>query len=285
MTALSSTRRNAITLAVLLFAQLLLMAGSVQGVQGATLLESWTVRLSSPVVAAASFVGGGFRSLGSSIGNLFHAHSRNARLESELAELRGELQVARTQTEENRRLRRLLGMTESLVPRGISASIVTGGVRNDSRLIIVDRGSDQGVEVDAPVVAWGGAVGRVVAVSSGHAKIQLLSDPNSGAGAITQRTRAQGVVLGRGPRRLEMVYVPRLSDVRTGDRVVTSGLDGIFPKGFGIGMVTQVLPTADGTLNVHLKPLLDFDALEEVLILARPVDDALPEVEGEEEQR
>jgi len=283
MTALSSTRWNAITLAVLLFAQLLLMAGSVQGVEGSTLLESWTVRVSSPVVSVASFVGGGFRGLGSSIGNLFHAHSRNARLESELVDLRGELQIARRQVEENLRLRRLLGMTESLAPGGVSASIVTGTLRNDTRIVVADRGSDHGVEVDAPVVAWGGAVGRVVAVSAGHAKIQLLSDPNSGAGAITQRTRAQGVVLGRGRRHLEMVFVPRLSDVRTGDRVVTSGLDGIFPKGFGIGTVTQVMPKADGSLNVHLKPLLDFDALEELLILPRPVDDDLPDVAIEEE--
>jgi rod shape-determining protein MreC len=283
MTALSSTRRNAITLAVLLFAQLLLMAGSVQGVGGSTLLESWTLRISSPVIGVARFVGGGFASLGSSIGNLVHAHSRNARLEAELAELRGDVQRLRSQAEENRRLRLLLGMTENLAPQGIAASIVARAKSNKIGMIIVDRGSADGVEVDCPVVAWGGAVGRVVAVSAGHAKVQLLTDPNSGAGAITQRTRTPGVVTGRGERWLEMSWLPGLSDVKEGDRVVTSGLDGIYPKGFGIGRVIRVDQSAEGTVVLQVRGELDYEMLEEVLILPRPVPEELPV--GEEDER
>ncbi len=139
-------------------------------------------------------------------------------------------------------------------------------------MIVVDRGRADGVEVDLPAIAWGGAVGRVVAVDPGHAKIRLLSDANSGVAGIVQRSRVRGIVEGRGATTLDLLYVPRFADVIHGDRVVTSGQDGIFPRGFGIGRIGSILESPDGTQTIHLEPELDYATLEEVLILLEPRD-------------
>jgi len=285
MPALSTTRQNAIILVALLFFQLLLMSGGLRGADGTTVLESWLLRVSAPLLGTARVVGGGFSTLGTGLGNLIHAHSRNAALQAEVQSLRAELQQSRESAQENERLRRLLGMREDLLSRSVGATVVTTSLSGQTKMIVVDRGAADGVRTDLPVVSWGGAVGRVVAVGAGHAKVQLLTDPNSGVGALVQRSRAQGIVVGHGNRRLDLLYVPRFSDVAHGDRVVTSGLDGIFPRGLGIGEVVRIVQAPDGSLTVELKPELDYAALEEVLILLEPVTEGLlaePEP-GEEE--
>jgi rod shape-determining protein MreC len=275
MPAPSNTRQNVLLLVALLFVQLLLMSGSVKGTDGSTLLESWSIRLSSPVVALARAVGGGISGMASGIMDLLGAHSRNAALEAEIGELRAELRRARESSQENVRLRRLLGMREELGASAIAATVVTGKRSGDAEMIVISRGRDDGVAKDLPVVAWGGAVGRVVAVAEGHCKVRLLTDPNSGVGALLQRNREHGVVFGRGDDRLDLLYVPGFSDVGRGDRVVTSGMDGIFPRGFGIGQVETIEPQADGGLKIGLEPEVDYGSLEEVLILLEPPNGGL----------
>ena len=110
----------------------------------------------------------------------------------------------------------------------------------------------------------------MVAVDQGHAKIRLLTDASSWVAGVVQRSRARGIVGGRGEPTLYLLYVPRFSDVIHDDRVVTSGLDGVFPKGFGIGRVGSINESRDGAQTIHLEPELDYGALEEVLILLEP---------------
>ncbi len=270
MPAPSNSRHNVLLLVALLFLQLLLMSGSVKGSDGSTLLESWSIRLSSPAVGLARVVGGGIGAMASGLKELIGAHSRNAALEEEIEELRAELRRSRECSLENVRLRRLLTMREEMGDGAIGATVVTSRMSGDAEMIVVSRGRDDGVKKDLPVVAWGGAVGRVVAVAPGHAKVRLLTDPNSGVGARLQRNRDHGVVFGRGEDRLDLLYVPGFSDVHRGDLVVTSGMDGIFPRGFAIGRVEAIEPEMDGGLKISLEPEVDYGSLEEVLILLEP---------------
>ena len=267
MAAASSTRRNAILLVALLFAQLLLMSSSVRGGTGATLLESWTVGLTSPVVALASWVGGTVRGAWTGAGDLISAHGRNRDLEREVRELRAEVRQRREATLENARLRRLLGMRADLVPDSIGASIVTSNVTGGSDLIIVDRGTRHGVRPDLPVVVWGSVVGKVVAAYARRSKVRLVTDIDSEVAGVIQRSRAQGLTFGTGDEMLELRFVPRFSDVVLGDRVISSGLDGIFPRGFGIGRVTAVREDPGGTQTIEVEPDVNYRALEEVVIL------------------
>ncbi len=267
---MSTSRWNAILLVVLLLAQLLLMSGSVQGQDGSTRLRGWLARVSAPVVRVAGAAGGVLRGAVGGSRQLFGVRARNRALESEVQRLRSELRDARESVEENGRLRRLLDMREQLAPESVGASVVTANHAGDANLIVIDRGSRDGVRIDLPVVAWGGVVGRVVSVDAGHAVVRLLDDPFSGVAAVVQRSRAKGVVVGRGGSLLEMLYVPRFSDVLHGDRVVTSGLDGIFPRGFGIGRVSEVDEVPDGSQRIQVQPEIDLDSVEEVLVLLEP---------------
>jgi rod shape-determining protein MreC len=222
-------------------------------------------------VSFAGAIGGGIAGLGGGAGDILDAHARNRDLESEIERLRTELRVSRVATEENARLRKLLGMRENLVPRSIGASVVTSHLTGQDMVIVVDRGLNEGVRVDLPVVAWGGAVGRVVEVESGHALVRLLTDPNSGVAGIVQGSRAQGMVVGQGTDVLDLLYVPRFSGVIHGDRVVTSGIDGIFPRGFGVGQVIDIQEKPDGSQTIRLRPELDYRTMEDVMILLDPV--------------
>lgn len=260
-------RWNALLLALLLFAQLLLMAGTIRDEEGATVLEGGLSRASRPVVGAARQVGGTlgggvdfFRELGG-------ARRESVSLRAENERLRAELDQAREKIAELPRLRRLLEMRESLAPRSVGASVITSRIGGQAHTVLVGVGTDRGVRPDLPVVAWGGVVGRVVSATPDYAKVRLLTDPNSGIAGIVQRSRAEGMILGRGVDLMDMAYVPQYADVLVGDRIVTSGLDGVFPKGIGIGTVVEVGPGVGASKSIQVRPDVGTQSLEEVLVL------------------
>ena len=285
MPVMSTTRTNAMLLIALLFGQLMLMSGSVRGARETAILRNWVSRLTVPIVSFAGAIGGGLAGLAGDAGDLLSAHARNRDLESEIERLRTELRVSRIATGENARLRNLLGMRENLVPLSIGASVVTSHLTGQDMVIVVDRGRNDGVRVDLPVVAWGGAVGRVVEVEAGHALVRLLTDPNSGVGGIVQGSRAQGMVVGQGTDVLDLLYVPRFSGVIHGDRVVTSGIDGIFPRGFGVGQVIDIQEKPDGSRTVRLRPELNYRTMEHVMILLESVGGEMLSPSGVERPR
>jgi rod shape-determining protein MreC len=264
-------RTNLLLLAALLFGQLLLMSGSARNEAGTSLLENGLARVSRPVAGATRALSGGLAGFLAFWREIRTAREENVRLKADLDRTRAELERSREQSLENQRLRRLLGMREDLAPRSVAASVVTTHMSSQTRMIVLDRGVEAGVEPDQAVVAWGGAVGRVVSAGREFAKVRLLTDPNSGVAGLVQRSRAAGMVLGRGDGSLEMLYVPKYADVVIGDRVVTSGLDGVFPRGFGVGRVTLVADVAGATKAIRIEPDVDFRSLEEVLVLLEPV--------------
>jgi len=265
-----NTRQNAFLLTFLLLAQLLLMTGSARRAAGATHLESWTMGLTSPLVALADLVGGGVDGMLDGIADLVGAHGRAARLERENRALRIEMIRAREAGGENERLRRLLLMRDSLSPESIGASVVASRHTATEQMLVLDRGSTDGVLVDQAVVAWGGAVGRIIEVGPWHSKVRLLTDPNSGIAGVVQRSRAQGMVQGTGRDTLDLAFVSRLDDVVLNDRTVASGTVGIFPRGFGIGSVSSIVEKPDGSRRIQLIPEIDYRTVEEVLILLEP---------------
>ncbi|HXV75277.1 MAG TPA: rod shape-determining protein MreC [Candidatus Polarisedimenticolaceae bacterium] len=271
MPVLSTTRTNVILLVGLLFGQLMLMAGSAGERPEAANLRGWFSRVTSPIITAAGTIGGAVGDFVDNAGDLIAADSRNRELESELARLRTELRLVREASNENIRLRRLLEMRENLVPVSIGASVVTANLTGQEMGVVIDRGAADGLRLDLPAVAWGGAVGRIVSLDATHAVLRLLTDPNSGVAGIVQGSGAQGMVVGQGTDVLEMLYVPRFSSVIHGDRVVTSGLDGIFPRGFGIGEVIEIQEKPDGSQTILLRPELDYHKMKELLVLAEPV--------------
>lgn len=270
MAAVSPARANALLMGVMVFAELLLMAASVRGGIAASAVAGAAATVSRPAVRAersvadiATGVAHFFRDI-----NADEAEARGLRLEN--TRLLGEVARSRELKQENERLRRLLGMREDLAPKSIGGSVVTSRLTDQSQTIVVDRGSDDGVRPDMAVVAWGGAVGRVVSVEKDFARVRLLSDPNSGAAGVVARSRAEGILVGRGSEPMEMRYVPKYADVVVGDRVVASGQDGVFPRGFGLGRVTVVGDPIGASKSIRVEPEIEYRSLEDVLVLLEP---------------
>jgi rod shape-determining protein MreC len=140
--------------------------------------------------------------------------------------------------------------------------------------VTIDKGTRDGIQSDMAVLAPGGVVGRIVVPSLRAAKVQLLIDRNAAAGAVIERSRAQGVVVGGGDERLRLEYVSELADVVVGDIVMTSGIDGIFPKGFVVGTVDEVEKSGNAYKRIVVKPALDFRSLEAVLVVTQTGTDA-----------
>ncbi|HEX6850067.1 MAG TPA: rod shape-determining protein MreC [Candidatus Polarisedimenticolaceae bacterium] len=261
------TRSNAVLLVVVLFAQLLLMAGSLRREDAADAVEDGVRTASGPVLGAARTVGGSVVAALRMFGDVGRSRKELAAMRGEIATLSAEVDRRQEQALENDRLRRLLGMRERLAPRSVGAEVIAASLTGQSRVVVVGVGTEAGIRVDLPAVAWGGAVGRVVAAGSGYAKIRLLTDPSSGVSGVVQRSRVEGVLRGRADGLFEMQYVPKYADVAVGDAVVTSGLDGVFPKGFTIGRVARVQETTGASMRIEVLPEIDYGEIEEVLIL------------------
>jgi len=284
MAGTNPTRANALLLVGLVFVQMLIVTRWLMRGEGPALLESGVVRASRPVVEATRAAGGSVGSVADQLREVRAAREDNVRLRREIEQLEEEVRRTREAAAENERLRRLLEMREELAPKSIGASVVSANLSGQERMILIDRGSNDGVRPDLPVVAWGGAVGRVVFADRTVAKVRLLTDPNGGAAGVVQRSRAQGVVVGRGDGPLAMLYVPSYADVVQGDRIVTSGKDGLFPRGFTIGTVTAVGDEPGASMSLAVEPEVRFASLEEVLVLLDPAAEgralAGPEIAG-----
>ncbi|MDH3627990.1 MAG: rod shape-determining protein MreC [Acidobacteriota bacterium] len=248
------------------------MAGSAQDRRGATRLESWGMLVTSPVMALGGAVGGGVHGLMDSAWRTIWAREQNRLLERQVRSLRDNQRAVGELSDENRRLKELVAMREALAPSSVAASVVRVVDTSRERMLIVDAGSAQGVHSESAVIAWGGAVGRVESVSRRFAKVRLLSDPSSGVGAVVQGVRAHGIVVGVDDGRfLDLLYVPSYAEVNHGDLVVTSGHDGIFPRGFSIGVITSIERDPDALQRIQLLSAVDYRELEEVLILLDPM--------------
>ncbi|WP_319404848.1 rod shape-determining protein MreC [uncultured Desulfosarcina sp.] len=177
----------------------------------------------------------------------------------------------------NDRLRHLLGFEEE-IPRPMIAAQVVGKDPSDwSKTIIVDKGTAGGVRQGAPVVIPEGIVGVVVEASGRYAKVLLLTDPNSAVDALVQHTRARGIVKGGGADYCLFDYVLRKHEISVGDIVVSSGLDGVFPKGLRVGRISEIVRQNAGIFQkVSVTPYVDFDILEEVFVISEPADEGLP---------
>ena len=201
--------------------------------------------------------------------SLRDAEEENAVLRESIGQLELQLQQQNALARRARSLQHLLELRKSVELLTLSAQVIAVDATPWFRTFTVDRGTGDGVRQDLAVIAPNGVVGRVVGTPGPRAaKVQLLIDRNAAAGALIERTRAAGVVTGvDGQSLLRMDYVSNLEDVQIGDAVVTSGTDGIYPKGFIIGTVADVRRGDDLYKSILVAPVVEFANLEDVLIV------------------
>jgi len=174
----------------------------------------------------------------------------------------------------NARLHHLLELKTRILKESIAAKVITNSAIAWFRTLTVDKGTSDGVRKGMAVIAPRGVVGKVISVEDEVAKVMLLTDHNSGLDVITQRTRARGIVSGSMDGHPIIKYVGRNKDVRPGDRIITSGLDGTFPKGLLVGTIDDVREDKDGLFReVRVSLAVNPLQIEEVLFIsseARP---------------
>jgi rod shape-determining protein MreC len=171
---------------------------------------------------------------------------------------------------ENRRLAELLDLKEALDLKVVAADVIGSDATGLARTLILSQGSHGGLEPGMGVIATGGVVGKLIASSPTASRVLLLSDHNCAIDAFDQRARARGIVSGTADGGIVMKYVERTMDIKPEDTVITSGLDGIFPRGLLIGSVSAIERKGPGLfLNVSIRPAADLRTLEQVLVITQ----------------
>jgi rod shape-determining protein MreC len=195
--------------------------------------------------------------------------SDNERLRRRVQTLEIERQKLLEAQATNSSLKQLLDLRSQLPGTAITASIIANSATNWFQSCQLNKGSADGVRKGMAVVTPLGVVGQVVAVTPRTAKVLLLTDPNSGIDVLVQRTRARGIVSGSLENGTVLKYVKRSEDVQEGDRLITSGTDGVFPKGMMVGAVTKVLKQHLGLFQfIEVLPAVQSARVEDVLVVA-----------------
>ncbi len=190
-----------------------------------------------------------------------------SRLQSQLSRLQAEQWRVRELVEENRRLRKLLGLSRDLAQPYIAAEVIAIGGSNWFHTAVINKGSEEGIPQGAPVVYHKGLVGRIWEVRSHHSIVLLVTDRHSAVGvSLTEHQGVYGIVKGTGKRFCELTHLSRHIVPKKGEVLVTSGLGGVFPKGIPVGEVVSVKVTTEPP-TVKVKPFLQVSELREVIVL------------------
>ena len=267
MAVVDIRRRTGYLFLAVIVGHVILISTQVTTKRGVPMLEEAVFGIFSEVQRGANTVATSMRSGWQDYFALRQVRSENEQLKQQLGELRVRLQEERGLAQQTQSLQKLLDLKTSTTLSTTAASVIAGGASPEFRTITIDRGTGDGLRTDMAVLAPAGVVGRIIQPSSRASKVQLLIDRSAAAGAIIERTRAQGVVVGTGGDELRMDYVAGSADVKAGDVVVTSGIDGIYPKGFVIGQIQSVRRGAGEFSAIVIRPAVDFTSLEAVLIV------------------
>ncbi|RUM92577.1 MAG: rod shape-determining protein MreC [Thermodesulfatator sp.] len=210
------------------------------------------------------------KTLYKSYANLRTAKEENEVLRARLAQLQNEISGYREALIENRRLRQLLDVKKQQEGyKTVLANVIGCDISPWRAVVVIDKGKIDGLAADMPVLSQAGVIGRVIEVGMSCSRVMLVTDFQSRIAAIIQRNRARGLLTGQGREGCSLEYVEKGVDVESGDIVITSGLDAVFPKGLLLGEVVSVKASDHSNLfqDIKVRPFSDASRVEEVLVL------------------
>jgi len=254
---------------LLLLVALLWYSVSLRQQEETNFFESVVLRLTGPVQAGFNNVIQGVADAWGHYLYLVDTAEENRKLTEENRTLRAVLTQSDEVRLENNRLRLLLDFKETQEIETLPARVIAEDASSWFRTVMIDKGLEHGVTEGMPVVVAEGVVGRVVRSSPRFSRVLLVTDASSAIASLLHHNRARGVCRGQGEQ-LVFDFVLRQEEVKIGDRVVTSGMGGVFPKGLVIGSVGSVERQEFGLFQaIEVVPAVDFSHLEEVLVLLR----------------
>jgi rod shape-determining protein MreC len=267
MALLDIRQRTGWLFMAVMIGHIVLISAQVNSRRGVPILEEVTFGAFAEVQRGSTRLVGGVREGWQNYFALQQIRQDNEDLKRRVAQLEMRLQQERARAEQTRTLQQLLSLSQETPLTTEAADVIGASADAYFRTMSIDKGTSSGLRQDMAVIAPAGIVGRIIMPTARAAKVQLLIDRNAAAAALIERSRAQGVVLGTGTGTLTMSYLPGSADVRVGDRVVTSGIDRIYPKGFVIGQIESLQRGAGEYSGIVIKPAVDFSALEAVLVV------------------
>jgi rod shape-determining protein MreC len=264
--------RNLIILVGALFLQVIALGVQVRrptDTEPTRLIRVWVVSAVTPLEKGIVRLQSGTAYLWHNYFYLRGVRQENRDLKAEIQKLRLEQVRLNEDAGQARRLQTLLAFKEQFISKTVAAQVIGSSGSEQSRVVYIDKGSDDHIATDMAVITSDGVVGKVLRVFDKVSQVLLINDQTSGVGAILQTSRLQGVL--RGTPAGEVVLEKVMSDekVQPGEEVFTSGGDRIFPKGLKVGVVTHASPGSDLFLNIHVKPSADLSKLEEVLVVTQ----------------
>jgi rod shape-determining protein MreC len=275
MTSTSKRVREIVVVACLFVLAFITLKMSANNPGELSTLDRGVLRIVSPAQSAMSYVARGIAGVAGRFVELAHARAENHELAKENARLRAELAQAKRLADESGRYQRLLGLRDQTPAETIAARIISIDASPYFRVARVELDRGEGVvKRGMPVLTPDGVVGRIGHVAGKTSDIMLLVDPRSAIDVVVPRTGGRGILRGKSGDNgyhCSIEYLTRGNPVQVGDKVVTSGLGGAFPRDLAVGKITAVLPGAVGLFQeVEVTPDVDFARLSEVLVVAAP---------------
>jgi rod shape-determining protein MreC len=272
MVAIPSRHKSLVLLAGIILLQVLLLAVQIKRESKGRLIRVWTVGAASPFERAGSYGFGWVRDTWRHYFALQNTTKENEQIRHENDALKLQITQLQGKAAEADRLAVLLNFRQSHagVPM-IAARVI--GASADSQTIQLDRGERDGIRKNMGVITPDGVVGKVVESYPNASQVLLLTHKESGVGAMLADSRTQSPVGGQGEPLLVMKYVPNDDTVNLGERVITSGMDRIFPRDLPVGTVAEI-KSGNPFKQIRIKPAANLERLEEVLVLLslRPLE-------------
>lgn len=209
---------------------------------------------------------------------IVNTSKENNVLKKQISRLESDLTTMEEVRKENLRLKRLLSYSDEMSHQKVMAQVVGWDSANEFKVIRLNKGRKHGIKAMAPVITDHGLVGYVYRVTDNYADVLTILDQNNRVDVMVERTRTHGIVEGVFNFKCALKYIMRNEPVEVGDKLITAGVGGIYPKGIKVGMITDITKENFGmTLSIEVIPSVDFDKLEEVLVLI-PIDQETKEV-------
>jgi rod shape-determining protein MreC len=294
MESFFSRFKNPLVLIAILLVQAIALATQVRRVQDplrpdgqhVRLVRMWADWMVSPFERAFAWSGHEMRYGWSDYVNLRHVRQQNEDLQKQLAQLRLERAAISEDAVAAQRLRTLLGFKQQYIAATVAAQVIGTSGSDQSRLLTLDKGSEDGLKPGMPVITPDGAVGKLRDVFPHTAQLLLLSDPTSGAGVMLQSTRIRAVLHGSATGKLEITNLTQDSRIKPGENVLTTGGDQVFPRGLAVGTIESIKndPEHAPYTIVTLKPAANLNQLEEVLVVTTTGSALDPKTEQELDQ-
>ncbi|MES2221564.1 MAG: rod shape-determining protein MreC [Acidobacteriota bacterium] len=277
MESFLSRYRNPLVLLAIVLAQLLGLAVQVrrpntgQDGQQTRLIRYWVVTAFSPFERVFLSVGHGVSHTWHNYVDLRHVREQNQELQSELNRMRLEQSSLAVDAREGLRLQKLFGFQQQYIAKTVSAHVIGTSGTDLSRVLVINKGAKDGLKTDMPVITPDGVVGKVRDVFGSTAQILEINDQTSGLGIVLTQTRLRGILRGNAAGQIEIIDILPDEHIQTGEQVITSGGDGVYPSGLHVGTVERVVndPEHNPYVAVLVRPAVSLSRLDEVLVITQ----------------